>query len=148
MLEPTRHDPLGYNVIAEPGRYFSSGSCHLLTRVIGRRTKNSMPCYHINDSLYHSFNAKIMDGLSLDTPDQFQNATALQPCKIFGMTCDGMDVIADNVMMPVLSVGDWLCISHMGAYTIGPKSTFNGMHVASEVEVMPAVDARLSQTQQ
>ena len=52
---------------------------------------------------------------------------------IFGMTCDGMDVIGQNISMPEMSVGDWICISEMGAYTIGPKSSFNGMHSAETV---------------
>lgn len=38
------------------------------------------------------------------------------------MTCDGNDVIASNMRMPIdLKVGDWLCMSGMGAYTVGPK---------------------------
>lgn len=38
------------------------------------------------------------------------------------MTCDGADTIAKNITMPIdLNVGDWLCMSGMGAYTYGPK---------------------------
>ena len=32
-LNATRDDPLGYKVIAEPGRHFSSNSCQLAMRV-------------------------------------------------------------------------------------------------------------------
>lgn len=50
------------------------------------------------------------------------------------MTCDGNDVIASNMRMPIdLKVGDWLCMSGMGAYTVGPKSFFNGMKSTSKV---------------
>lgn len=44
------------------------------------------------------------------------------------MTCDGMDIIAKNLEVPSeLEVGDWLCMSGMGAYTYGCRSNFNGM---------------------
>jgi len=38
-LKKTYNDPLGYKVIAEPGRHFSSNSCHLLFRVLTKRFK-------------------------------------------------------------------------------------------------------------
>jgi diaminopimelate decarboxylase len=47
---------------------------------------------------------------------------------LFGMTCDGMDIIAKSMGVPsTLNVSDWLCISGMGAYTYGCRSNFNGM---------------------
>ena len=47
-LKPTLNDSLNYRVIAEPGRHFSSNSFYLLSRIIGKRSKNNKPCYHIN----------------------------------------------------------------------------------------------------
>ena len=74
-LKVTRNDPLGYRVIAEPGRHFSGNSFYLLTRVLGKRTKNGKPCYHLNESLYHSFNCNLMDGVSFENqPSQFYKA--------------------------------------------------------------------------
>jgi hypothetical protein len=32
-----------------------------------------------------------------------------------------------------MKVGDWLCISGMGAYTYGPKSNFNGMKSTDKI---------------
>lgn len=65
-LKSTENDPLGYKIISEPGRYLSSKSCLLGTRVIGKREKKNRLCYHINDSLYHSFNCILMDGVSFE----------------------------------------------------------------------------------
>lgn len=65
-LGSTKNDPLGYEVIAEPGRHFSANSCHLAFRVMTIRNKNGRYCYHINDSLYHSFNCILMDGVSFE----------------------------------------------------------------------------------
>jgi diaminopimelate decarboxylase len=53
---------------------------------------------------------------------------------IFGMTCDGHDVIAKSIALPQnINVGDWLIIGGMGAYTVGPKSTFNGMVATQKI---------------
>jgi len=65
-LKVTEKDPLGYKVLAEPGRHFSGNSFYLLTRVLGKRLKNGKPCYHLNESLYHSFNCNLMDGVSFE----------------------------------------------------------------------------------
>lgn len=65
-LRETAEDPLGYKVIAEPGRYFSSRSCYLMTRVLAKRIKQGKVCYHINESIYHSFNCILMDNVSFE----------------------------------------------------------------------------------
>jgi len=57
---------------------------------------------------------------------------------LFGMTCDGMDVITKNMEVPTnLKVSDWLCVSGMGAYTYGCRSNFNGMKSTERVIKMP-----------
>jgi diaminopimelate decarboxylase len=145
-LKITEKDPLGYKVLAEPGRHFSGNSFYLLTRVLGKRLKNGKPCYHLNESLYHSFNCNLMDGVSFENSvNQFYSkidSKSLEPSGIyethnstlFGMTCDGMDIITKNINTPVeMKVGDWLCISGMGAYTYGPKSNFNGMRSTEKI---------------
>jgi len=138
---------LGYRIIAEPGRHLSSNTCYLATKVIGKRIKDGRLCYHINDSLYHSFNCILMDGVSFEyANDQFYSAvddkgkrvrledSTFKIGSIFGMTCDGHDVIAKNISLPqTITVGDWLIIGGMGAYTVGPKSSFNGMEATKKI---------------
>jgi len=59
---------------------------------------------------------------------------------LFGMTCDGMDIIAKSMAVPSgLKVSDWLCISGMGAYTYGCRSNFNGMKSTERVIRWPKV---------
>lgn len=50
------------------------------------------------------------------------------------MTCDGRDVIASNCYVPEMDIGDWLVFGGLGAYSVGPKSTFNGMEASNRVE--------------
>ena len=60
--------------------------------------------------------------------------TNVQESTLFGMTCDGMDVIASSIGVPsTLKVSDWLCVSGMGAYTYGCRSNFNGMKSTERV---------------
>lgn len=142
-LKMTMNDPLGYRVIAEPGRHLSSRCFYIVTRILGVRTKNGKPCFHLNDSVYHSFNCILMDGINFEGSDQFyskilnRNVEPLMPkvdSTLFGMTCDGMDVISKNIGVPIdAQVGDWLCFAGMGAYTHGSKSNFNGMATTESV---------------
>ena len=152
-LKLTRNDPLGYRVIAEPGRHISGNCFHLLTRVLGKRMKNGKPCYHLNESLYHSFNCNLMDGVSFENEGgQFyigmENNKPFQlndvkNSTLFGMTCDGMDVIASSIGVPSsLKVSDWLCVSGMGAYTYGCRSNFNGMKSTERVIRWPKVEEK------
>jgi diaminopimelate decarboxylase len=150
-LEITKNDPLGYKIIAEPGRHFSAYSFYLLTRVLGKRIKSGRTCYHLNESLYHSFNCNLMDGVTFEnSTNQFYSKISAQNTEeesmgkmenssLFGMTCDGLDIITKNLEVPKeLKVSDWMCLSGMGAYTFGPKSSFNGMNCTETVKYWSA----------
>jgi diaminopimelate decarboxylase len=146
-LKGTQNDPLGYKMMAEPGRHLCANSCYILARVIGVRNKAGSKCYHLNDSLYHAFNCVLMDNVNFGTlPDQFygridhkQNhkvitAGDVEPADLFGMTCDGLDIISRKLMVPKdVQTGDWLSFGGMGAYTYGPRSRFNGMRSLVDV---------------
>jgi diaminopimelate decarboxylase len=150
-LKPTEQDELNFKVIAEPGRHFSSRCFYLLTRILGKRMKGGKPCYHINESLYHSFNCTLMDGVSFEnSSDQFyskiderKEPSAIFETKnstLFGMTCDGMDIITKSISIPIeAQVGDWLCFNGMGAYTHGCRSNFNGMTSTERIIRWPTV---------
>lgn len=144
-LKATYNDSLGYRVIAEPGRHISSNTCHLAFRVLTKRMKQGKLCYHVNESLYHSFNCILMDGVSFeddakqlygqtDSKGRIQESSKQEWCSLFGMTCDGRDVIASNMMLPHdMQVGDWIIMGGMGSYTYGPRSQFNGMKSTTKV---------------
>lgn len=148
ILKTTEKDPLGYQVMAEPGRHFSSNSCYLATRVLGKRVKDNRTCYHLNDGLYHSFNCMLMDGVSFEgqnnqfyqtwknnTPHHNEGNGLIngKDGSLFGMTCDGLDIVCKKMDIPEMQVGDWLVIGGMGSYTYGPKSGFNGMEALKKI---------------
>jgi len=46
---------------------------------------------------------------------------------IWGPTCDGLDCIKKQCLLPELNTGEWLAFRNMGAYTMCAASDFNGM---------------------
>jgi len=120
------------DIIAEPGRYFVAQSHTLAVNVFAKRemqdtdgTKKFL--YYINDGVYQSFNCIFFDHAApkplVFTPG---NRTELSKCTIFGPTCDSMDCIAKDILLPELNVGEWLYFKNMGAYTVAAASPFNG----------------------
>ncbi|PLW22391.1 hypothetical protein PCASD_18608 [Puccinia coronata f. sp. avenae] len=74
-------------------------------------------------------------------------ADELEPCKIFGPSCDSIDLVCPATLLPVnrLLVGDWLRWPNMGAYTICAASQFNGFKISQVVYTIgdPAVDHKV-----
>lgn len=87
--------------------------------------------YFVNATVYGLFSNVIYDHA---TPKilwhkQQQSEGPLLPATLFGQSCDGIDVIRDNLRMPLLQVGDWVVVPDSGAYTQVSASTFNGFAV-------------------
>eukprot|EP01119_Soliformovum_irregulare_P020534 TRINITY_DN666_c0_g1_i1.p1 TRINITY_DN666_c0_g1~~TRINITY_DN666_c0_g1_i1.p1 ORF type:complete len:420 (+),score=104.73 TRINITY_DN666_c0_g1_i1:247-1506(+) len=117
-------------LLAEPGRYFVAASHTLAVNVFAKRTmegdqKNFL--YYVNDGVYQSFNCIFFDHLH-PTPLVLntEGRTEEHKCTIFGPTCDSMDCIGKDIMLPELNVGEWLYFRNMGAYTMAAASPFNG----------------------
>lgn len=122
----------GFKVIAEPGRFFCENVATLYTKIIGVRQRSLVREYFIADSIYGSFNNKLYDHASLQPvalhPEDPEEVT---PSTIFGSTCDGFDVIIDNVVLPRLEYGSWIRWDNMGAYTLSGATDFNGINYTS-----------------
>jgi len=76
-LSVTRDDPLGYRVIAEPGRHLSAHSFYLLTRVIGSNVKGGCTGYFLNESMYHSFMDNVLFGQTVHNTNQFYGRVSI-----------------------------------------------------------------------
>jgi ornithine decarboxylase len=123
-------------VIAEPGRYFAAACATLATAVIAKRKINLDAAektehgqddylYYINEGVYGSFNNLFFDH-AVVKPNALKPSRNFAQCTIFGPTCDGLDCVLKNALLPELEVGDWLYFTDMGAYTIAAASNFNG----------------------
>lgn len=148
--------PPSVRIIAEPGRYYVANAMTLAANVIARRdvpnpadpSRDAFMVY-LNDGVYGNFSNIIFDhqhpvarilscanGIHSDENDG-EDGTVSEttvPYSIWGPTCDGIDVIAQNIELPgLLDVGDWLYFEEMGAYTKCSATRFNGFSDNHEV---------------
>ena len=124
--------------IAEPGRYFSCDSIDLYTKII--RVKYIDGHYHIyiNDSIYNSFSGKMFDH-QIHYPItvyKSYNNSELVKATIWGNTCDGLDMIVDNIFIDRPYIGNILKWSNMGSYSVVSASdNFNGFKKAKIIAI-------------
>lgn len=132
--------PLHVRVIGEPGRYLAHSTHTLACSVYARRyidpemtaevpgaDSDLRYLYYINDGVYGSFNCIFFDHAHpTPIPLRRKERAPQHKCKIFGPTCDSMDVVAADLELPELKVGDWIYFENMGAYTTSAASRFNG----------------------
>lgn len=123
--------------ISEPGRYFVEKSHTLVLNVIGKKReiymnettkeKEELIIYYLNDGVYGSFNCIYFDHKKpIVLPFNERNEKKLYKSKIFGPTCDSIDLITNEIMLPELAIGEWVYIENFGAYTTAASSSFNG----------------------
>ena len=62
--------------------------------------------------------------------DNVKSDAKLVKSSIWGPTCDGIDVVLKNYMMPEIEIGDSMAFKNMGAYTIAGACPFNGIPIA------------------
>jgi ornithine decarboxylase len=119
--------------IAEPGRYFAENSHILVLNIIGKKIINGYErkmVYYLNDGIYGSFNCIIFDHIIPKIKTFNKNnkkEDKLYKSLLFGPTCDSIDIISEDILLPELNIGDWVYIDDFGAYTTSASSSFNGI---------------------
>ena len=120
------HAPV-LTVISEPGRFFVHSSHTLLVNVIGRKIKaDGTYCYSMNDGIYGSFNCIYFDHQKPEIMPYNERHGERYKTVIFGPTCDSMDKICTDILLPELAIGEWCFVRNFGAYTVAAASNFNG----------------------
>ena len=118
--------------IAEPGRYFAQKTHTLVLNVIGKKVvkddnDDKLIIYYLNDGIYGSFNCITYDHQRPIILPFNERDGKLLKSKIYGATCDSMDMIGENIMLPDLSIGEWVYVENFGSYTVASSSEFNGI---------------------
>jgi len=116
--------PAGVRIIAEPGRCISGDSMTLVVRVIGRSVRNGVPWYFIDDGLYGAFSGKLFDHCDYELIPAKRGP--VRECVVAGPTCDSIDIVSRDQLLPDLDIGDLLMVPGMGAYTKASATAFNG----------------------
>jgi ornithine decarboxylase len=122
------------NVLAEPGRFISGPSMTCVTNVIGKSVRDGLHWYYLDDGVYGSFSGQIYDHMHYPL-ECFSDNTKRYPSVLAGPTCDSIDVIAEDVALPELNLGDLVVGHMMGAYTAASATRFNLLKKAEVVVV-------------
>ena len=126
--------PRRVRVIAEPGRYIAGPAAIGVATVMGRARREGHWWYYLDDGLYGSYSGQLFDHARYPV-EALRSGTERLPSVLAGPTCDSIDVIAENLMLPPLKVGDLIVGRAMGAYTWASASEFNFFPKATVVAV-------------
>ena len=119
----SRLDP-DVRVIGEPGRYIAAPAAIAVSAVMGRALRDGRWWYYLDDGLYGSYSGQMYDHATYPV-EALTAAGPTHPSVLAGPTCDSIDVIADDIELPALDVGDLVVGRVMGAYTWASASEFN-----------------------
>jgi ornithine decarboxylase len=125
--------PSRVRVIAEPGRFIAGPAAIAVASVMGRAQREGHWWYYLDDGLYGSYSGQHYDHARY--PVSALRSGPPLPSVLAGPTCDSIDVIAENLMLPQLRVGDLVVGRQMGAYTWACASEFNFFPRATIVAV-------------
>ena len=102
----------------------------LVTTVIGKGTRTGTQWVYVDVGVFNGL-MEVIGGIGYKYQSVSDGPT--QPWTVAGPSCDSMDVIAENVMLPDLQVGDRVVIYPAGAYTTAYAAPFNGAVVPNVV---------------
>ena len=117
--------PDGIRVIAEPGRFICGPAAISLSTVMGRARREGRWWYYLDDGIYGTFSGQLYDKMRFPVEPLRGNDRPREACVISGPTCDSLDVVAEDLPMPVLEIGERLLARQIGAYTSACATDFN-----------------------
>jgi ornithine decarboxylase len=126
--------PARVRVLAEPGRYIAGPAAIAVATVMGRARREGHWWYYLDDGLYGSYSGQLYDHARYPVESLREGGPKL-PSVLAGPTCDSIDVIAENLMLPQLKAGDLVVGRAMGAYTWASASEFNFFSKATVIAV-------------
>jgi len=126
--------PARVRKIAEPGRYICGPAAIGVATVMGRALREGHWWYYLDDGLYGSYSGQLFDHAKYPV-ESLKEGGEKFPSVLAGPTCDSIDVIAENLMLPQLKAGDLIVGRAMGAYTWASASEFNFFPKATVVSV-------------
>jgi len=133
--------PPGLRVIAEPGRYVAAAAGTAVATVMGRALRDGRWWFYLDDGLYGSYSGQLFDHMRYPVAALREDGARL-PAVLAGPTCDSIDVIDDQLELPMLEAGDLVVGRQMGAYTSACATDFNFFRRARVVAINPdAADA-------
>lgn len=125
-----------FMLILEPGRGMVGESGALVSTVVGRAQRG--------DQTWLYLDAGVFNGL-METYEGFppvvelvSDRAAERPTRVYtlaGPSCDSCDVIARNIELPEINIGDRLLFHDAGAYTNEYAAAFNGFPIPEVISL-------------
>jgi ornithine decarboxylase len=114
----------GIRVMAEPGRYLVSDSACFVCRVIGTTRRGDERWMYLDAGMFGGL-LESTQGMQYEIDSDRHGA--LVPWHVAGPTCDSVDVLMKDQLLPEdLRDDDFVYFPNAGAYTTAYASTFNG----------------------
>lgn len=111
-------------IMAEPGRYMVSDSGYFVCRVIGTARRGDQRWIYLDTGM---FGGLLESTQGLQYQLQFDRDGPLVPWQVAGPTCDSVDIVMRDQLLPDdLRDDDFIYIRNAGAYTTAYASEFNG----------------------
>jgi ornithine decarboxylase len=126
--------PADVRLIAEPGRFISAPAITAVSSVMGKALRDGRWWYYLDDGVYGSYSGQMFDHAKYPV-DCLDWAGERFPSVLAGPTCDSIDVIDEDIMLPELNEGDLVVGRMMGAYTWASATEFNFFRKAQIVVV-------------
>jgi ornithine decarboxylase len=131
------HDKIDkINFISEPGRYFVESSHTLVCYIINKKeyieNNKKKYIYYISDGIYGSFSGIIFDYAKLELLPFNKKEEQTYNSIVFGPTCDSLDIVSKDCQLPSLSIGEYIIIKNIGAYSTASCTEFNGFSKPDE----------------
>lgn len=124
IVEALKEVPKDMKILAEPGRFLSAPVMTSVCSVTGKSERFGKNWYYLDDGIYCSYSGQLFDHVIYPKSAPY-NQGSLTSCVLAGPTCDSIDVIAQDILMPELEVDDLIVGKMMGAYTIATATEFN-----------------------
>ena len=125
IRDALRDVPDEWHLMAEPGRCLIAPAVRSVTTITGRSARAGLRWYFVDDGAYGSYSGQIFDATVY--PLQVFRDGPTTPSMIAGPTCDSIDMVAEQIDLPDLAIGDLLVGHQMGAYTAATKTRFNSL---------------------
>lgn len=121
--------PSYVKVIAEPGRYISAPAVTGVSTVMGKAQRGDQTWYYLDDGVYGSYSGQIFDHVNYPL-EVYSDNNERKTSVLSGPTCDSIDVIAEQLELPELELGELIVGREMGAYTAATATEFNSIKKA------------------
>ena len=127
VMEALSELPEDIEVFAEPGRFISAPSMIEVVSIVGKAKRGAKIWYYLDDGVYGGFSGQMYDHAiyPLAPLKPFDPTGEFHSSVLAGPTCDSIDVVAEDIELPEMFIGDVLISKKMGAYTIVSATDFN-----------------------